>query len=155
MPILFLALIIIPLLEIALFIQFGAVLGISGTLFLILLTAIIGLLAVRRQGLATLANMQQSQQGGAQQSGHAPVAAAMHGVLIVLAGILLLLPGFLTDALGFLLLWRGARSLLLETILGFLIARAFAGFTNFTPSDNKDDDKSEIIEGEYRIDDEN
>ncbi len=158
MPRFVFVLILIPLIEIALFIQFGAILGVGGTLFLIVLTAIIGLTAVRRQGLAVLTNIQQ-----AQQSGHSPLGETMHGVLILLAGALLLIPGFLTDAFGFLLLWRGVRNLLLETLLGAFAAHIFARFTNFppppkTPSQTDKTPKTsptngEIIEGDFRITD--
>lgn len=142
--------IVLPVIEIYLFIEIGAAIGAGWTIVLIFITAAIGLSAMRRQGLAVLQEAQ-----AAQNAGRPPLAAVAHGVLILLGGGLLLVPGFFTDALGFLCLWPPARlffiGAVLEALLPHIIRiRPMHG----TPQDQakKNDDKT--IEGDFRIDDE-
>ena len=100
MPIILLILfVVIPILEIAAFIQVGSLIGLLPTLGGILLTAVIGAFLVRQQGLQTL---REAQQASAQ--GDLPVGPLFHGLFILMAGLLLLTPGFVTDTVGFLLL---------------------------------------------------
>ena len=142
-------LILIPAAEIYLFIELGGAIGGSWTFLLILATAFWGLSAMRRQGLAVLAEAQ-----AAQAAGRTPVVAAAHGLLILLAGALLLVPGFLTDTVGFLLLLRPLRALVLETALAAFVPQMMSGFVmrgGAPPSRPQAPDSSE---GDYRIDDE-
>ena len=81
--------IVLPVIEIYLFIEIGAAIGAGWTIVLIFITAAIGLSAMRRQGLAVLQEAQ-----AAQNAGRPPLAAVAHGVLILLGGGLLLAPGF-------------------------------------------------------------
>ncbi len=143
-------LILVPLIEIALFIQIGGALGMGWTLFLIVATALIGLSAVRRQGLTTLMAVQK-----AQKDGRAPLAEAAHGVLILLAGGFLLTPGFFTDAIGFFLLWPGGRRLVMETVLGHFLPPLFrqTGPRQGQQKRSARPQSPNIIEGQYRVDD--
>ncbi|WP_407331966.1 FxsA family protein [Enterovibrio sp. 27052020O] len=104
-PILLLMFITVPIIEIALFIQVGGVLGLWPTVALILLTAIVGASLVRSQGLQTLITVQQRL-----QQGELPAQQIVEGVMLAVAGVLLLTPGFMTDAMGmaFLLPWPRA-----------------------------------------------
>ena len=150
-------LIILPVTEIYLFIEIGGALGAGWTILLIFLTAAIGVSAMRRQGLAVLQEAQ-----NAQAAGRPPLAAAAHGVLILLGGSLLLLPGFFTDAIGFLCLLRPARlffiSAVLEALLPHIIRLRPGGAPRNTDradkqagiSPNHTNDKT--IEGDYRVD---
>lgn len=104
----FAALVIIPAIEIALFIQVGGAIGVWPTLGLILLTAVIGGALMRAQGFTAMARMQQIMAEGGDPRG--PMA---DGVMILIAGMLMLTPGFFTDALGFLLLLPPVRSALI------------------------------------------
>jgi len=97
--ILFALFVLIPILEIATFIQVGTVIGLPMTLLGILLTAIIGAILVRQQGFKVLND---ARNNIAQEK--SPVEQVIHGVFILIAGLLLLTPGFLTDSLGFLFL---------------------------------------------------
>ncbi len=99
--------VVIPILEIAAFIQIGSLIGLLPTLGSILLTAVIGAFLVRQQGLRTL---QEAQQASAQ--GELPVGPLFHGVFILAAGLLLLTPGFVTDTIGFLFLVPPLRRIL-------------------------------------------
>lgn len=91
--------ILIPIIEIAVFIQAGSYLGMGLTLLLILLTAVVGLALIRQQGLATIFRAQEKM-----QSGEVPAVEMMEGIMLAAAGLLLLTPGFFTDTIGFLLL---------------------------------------------------
>lgn len=146
--------IVLPAIEIYLFIEIGGALGAGWTIVLIFLTAAIGVSAMRRQGLAVLQEAQ-----AAQNAGRPPLAAVAHGVLILLGGLLLLVPGFFTDGLGFLCLWRPARlffiAALLEALLPHIIRmrpmRPMRGDTPAAHDATEVDTKT--IEGDYRIDD--
>ncbi len=99
MPILLLAAFIgVPLLEIAVFIQVGGLIGLWPTLALVILTAAIGSWQLRAQGLATL-----SRARGQMDAGRLPARELFDGLCLLFAGALLLTPGFVTDAFGLLL----------------------------------------------------
>lgn len=102
---LFIPFVLVPILEIALFIQVGGLIGLWPTLAIVVLTALAGTLLVRAQGLATLADVQRSFQAGGDPTG--PLANA---ALILVAGVLLLTPGFFTDGLGFAFLLPPVRA---------------------------------------------
>jgi UPF0716 protein FxsA len=98
------ALIGVPLLEIALFIEVGGWIGVGPTLALIVLTAVIGAWMLRQQGIGVLLRAQRQLADGV-----LPVAEVFEGLCLVIAGALLLTPGFFTDALGALLLVPAMR----------------------------------------------
>ena len=98
------AFIAVPLLELALFIQVGGIIGLWPTLLIVLLTAIAGSYLVRNQGLREISNLQRS--FSELQDPTEPLA---HGAMILFAGALLLTPGFFTDVVGMSLLVPGIR----------------------------------------------
>lgn len=108
MPLLFIF-IIIPIIEIGLFIQVGGWLGLWPTLGIVILTAFIGTYLLRMQGMAELAKLQ-----GSMQTGQNPVEPIANGALILVAGILLLTPGFFTDGVGFALLTPPIRAMVIK-----------------------------------------
>lgn len=108
MPLLILF-ILIPIVEIGLFIQVGGWLGLWPTLGIVVLTAVIGTYLLRLQGMAELAKLQ-----GSMQSGQNPVDPIANGALILVAGILLLTPGFFTDGVGFALLTPPVRAVVIK-----------------------------------------
>ncbi|RMH20833.1 MAG: FxsA family protein, partial [Gammaproteobacteria bacterium] len=95
----FLLFIIIPVIEIYLFIKVGAIIGAGNTILIIFVTAIIGAGMLRSQGLQTLAKIQNSL-----NQFQLPARELVEGVLIVIGGAFLLTPGFFTDTIGFLFL---------------------------------------------------
>ncbi|WP_420585528.1 FxsA family protein [Ruegeria sp.] len=101
---LFLAFLLVPIIEIALFIQVGGLIGLWPTLAIVVLTAVLGTALVRTQGRMALANLQQSF-----AKLDDPTEPLAHGAMILLSGVLLLTPGFFTDAVGFALLVPGIR----------------------------------------------
>ena len=155
MPGTILALLILTFsLEIFLFIEVGGALGAGWTLLLIFATAFWGMGRMRSQGLSVLAQAQ-----AAQKQGRAPLAAVGHGVLIIFGGLLLILPGFFTDTLGFLLMLRWTRLLVLETVMAMVLPHLMRGFQmRQTPNAGSSnagarEDGPDIIEGDYRVDD--
>lgn len=101
------AFILVPLIEIGLFIEIGGWLGLWPTLGLILLTAFVGTALLRQQGLATLRRAQSQL-----DSGQLPAKELFDGVCLLAGGLLLLTPGFFTDAVGFALLIPPFRDIL-------------------------------------------
>ena len=101
---LFFLFILIPLLEIWLFILLGGFIGIYPTLFIILLTAILGTFLVKTQGVNVLKEIQSKF-----NELENPTEPIVHGAMILFAGALLLTPGFFTDTVGFLLLLPNVR----------------------------------------------
>lgn len=102
---LFIAFIAVPLIEIALFIQVGGLIGLWPTLLIVLVTAIIGSTLVRSQGAQELANLR-----GSFQNLKDPTESLANGAMILFAGALLLTPGFFTDFVGFALLLPPVRA---------------------------------------------
>jgi UPF0716 protein FxsA len=102
----FLLFIIVPLIELFLFLVIGSKIGILPTFGIILLTGVLGATLARSQGVKALTKYQQ-----AIAEGRLPHEAVIDGLLILVAGALLLTPGFLTDTIGFLLLAQPVRTL--------------------------------------------
>lgn len=117
---LFIGFLTVPLLEIYLFIQVGSIIGAIPTILTILLTAVIGALLLKSQGLATLGRVQSQL-----NSGHLPATELVEGMMLLVAGALLLTPGFFTDAIGFALLARPVRLFLINKGLLKLIGANF------------------------------
>jgi len=96
---LFALFIAVPLIEIALFIQIGGVIGLFPTLAIVVLTAILGTWLVRSQGAQAILRLRRSF-----EDLRDPTEPLAHGAMILFAGALLLTPGFFTDTIGILLL---------------------------------------------------
>ena len=96
---LFLVFLFVPLIEIYFLIEIGEQIGSGFTVFMVVLTALIGAGLVRYQGFTTLARAQREM-----LNDRLPAVEVIEGALLLLAGALLLIPGFITDALGFILL---------------------------------------------------
>ncbi|PVZ49524.1 FxsA family protein [Thalassobacter stenotrophicus] len=108
---LFLLFVGVSVLEIALFLQVGGWLGMWPTLGIVILTAAVGTVLVRSQGLAQLAKLQNSF-----QEMRDPTETLAHGAMVLASGLLLLTPGFFTDGVGFALLVPGVRSVILRYV---------------------------------------
>tara|TARA_X000000368_G_C22968406_1_gene684278 strand:+ start:18 stop:443 length:426 start_codon:yes stop_codon:yes gene_type:complete len=125
-----LTIILIPVIEIYLFIKIGSQIGAFNTISLIFITAIVGIIYARYQGLSTL-------KSGLSQmmKNELPAYELISGTAIAFAALLLIIPGFATDAFGFLLLFPLTRKL----IFGKLSK-------NFKDDTNK---KKQFIDGEF------
>lgn len=108
MPV-FLAFILIPVVEIWLFVKVGGVIGAWQTAGLVVAIALAGAILVRIQGFAVLDRARATL-----AAGEFPTAALFDGLFVLIAGFLLITPGFLTDIAGGLLFipplrrWLGA-----------------------------------------------
>ena len=125
-----LLIILIPILEIYLFIKIGSQIGAFTTISLIFVTAIIGVYYARYEGLNTL-------RSGVSQlyKNQMPLFELMSGAALAVAAFLLILPGFATDLLGFLIIFPFTRKII---------------FNLFTKTkQNEVYVKDDLIEGEY------
>ena len=106
------ALILVPVVEIYLFIKIGGQIGAFNTISLIFITAIIGVFYARYEGLNTL-------RSGFSQliKNEAPIYEIISGAAIAFAALLLIVPGFATDLLGFLLIFPLTRKLFFGKIV--------------------------------------
>lgn len=107
-----LLLIIVPALEIGLFILSGQLIGVWWTIILILLTGIFGAWLAKKEGMSTIQLVQVQL-----NNREIPGEAILDGLCILIGGLLLLTPGFITDMVGFLLLiplTRGIGKVLLR-----------------------------------------
>jgi UPF0716 protein FxsA len=135
----------VPLIEIALFIQVGGLIGLWPTLAIVVLTAIIGTALVRHQGMRALGDLRRSF-----ETLNDPGTPLAHGAMILLAGALLLTPGFFTDAVGFVLLIPAARGALLRWFASRVRVERFSyGPGPGTPPGPDRTPPGEVIEGEY------
>ena len=125
-----LSIILIPIIEIYLFIKIGTEIGALNTILLIFLTAIIGIYYAKYEGANTI-------KSGFTQliKNETPAYEIISGAAIAVAAILLILPGFATDLIGFLLIFPITRKLL------------FGNVSNKIKKRN--DKKNNFIEGEY------
>jgi UPF0716 protein FxsA len=103
---------ITPIVEMYLLITVAGYIDAWPTIALVMLTAVIGVALLKRQGLATLTR------GTARMNrGEVPAQEMAEGILLAVAGALLLTPGFVTDAFGFLLLFPPTRLAMVGVLL--------------------------------------
>ncbi|MEC7875998.1 MAG: FxsA family protein [Pseudomonadota bacterium] len=100
----------IPLVEIAILIKIGKIIGAGYTIALVIGTAFLGVSLLRIQGISTLAKVQANV-----NRGQLPATELIEGLILLISGVLLLTPGFFTDMLGFLMLVPMLRQRLAET----------------------------------------
>lgn len=136
---LLIAFMIIPIIEIGLFIQVGGLIGLWPTLAVVIVTAILGTWLVRTQGALALSELRGSFSGQSD-----PTEALAHGAMILIAGVLLVTPGFFTDALGFALLTPPFRRAAFSYLRKRVKVQSFG--TGAAPRRNQDPD---TIEGDY------
>ena len=105
------AIILIPVIEIYLFIKIGSQIGALTTITLIFVTAILGIIYARYEGLNTLrsAFVQLIKN-------EIPVYEIISGAAITIAAILLIVPGFATDVIGFLIIFPFSRKFILKIL---------------------------------------
>jgi UPF0716 protein FxsA len=140
---LLIAFIAVPLIEIALFIQIGGMIGLIWTLAIVIVTAILGSWLLKSQGLATIGRLRKSI-----SSLQDPTEPLAHGAMILFSGALLLTPGFFTDLVGFSLLLPGIRQRIYENIRERVTAKANAYTENLRKGSSTPGD--DIIEGEFQ-----
>ena len=132
-----LTIILIPVIEIYLLIKIGSQIGAITTIFMIFMTAIIGVYYAKYEGLNTLKS------GFSQlNKNETPAYEVISGAAIAFAALLLIVPGFITDALGFLLIFPLTRKLIFNRLA-----------KKIKPRENK---KNNFIDGDFEdIEDDN
>ena len=125
-----LSIILIPILEIYLFIKIGSQIGAFNTILLVFITAIIGVYYAKYEGLNTI-------RSGFTQiiKNQVPAYEIISGAAIAFAALLLIIPGFATDFLGFLLIFPITRKLIFGNLSNKFKKNKFK--------------KNNFIEGEY------
>ena len=131
---------VIPIIEIYLLIQVGQVIGAGWTIFLVVLTAVIGVALLKHQGLSTLNRAQLKM-----QQNELPAREILEGMGLVVAGALLLTPGFFTDAVGFFLLFPPTRIWLVSAMASRLVTSASVSMHGHVHSNRPQD--SNVIDG--------
>ena len=127
---LLLSIILVPILEIYLFIKIGSEIGAFNTISLVFITAIIGIIYARYEGLNTIRSG-----FGQLVKNEIPAYEIISGAAIAFAALLLILPGFATDIVGFLIVFPITRRLI---------------FKKFSKNlKKKTDEKNNFIEGEF------
>ena len=126
----FLTIIFVPVIEIYLLIKIGSEIGAITTIFLIFITAILGIYYAKYEGLNTL-------RSGFNQlkRNETPTYEMLSGAAIAFAAVLLIIPGFATDLIGFLLIFPLTRK--------FIFNGLFKKFNNINTR------KNNFIDGEY------
>ena len=124
-----LSIILVPIIEIYLFIKIGSEIGAFNTISLIFITAIVGIIYARYEGLNTL-------RSGFTQliKNELPAYEIISGAIITFAAFLLIVPGFATDIFGFLLIFPFTRKIFLKA---------------FTKKWKNETNKKDYIEGEF------
>ncbi len=126
----FIAIILLPIIEIYLFIKIGSEIGAITTIFLILMTAVVGVYYAKYEGINTIKS------GFHQLSKNkSPTYEVISGAAIGLGAIFLIIPGFFTDIVGFIIIFPLTRKLILSSFK-----------KNFTSHKNK---KNDFTEGEF------
>ena len=107
----FLSIILIPAVEIYLFIKIGGQIGAITTILLIFVTAIVGVYYAKYEGLNTL-------RSGVSQlyRNQMPLFELMSGAALAVAAFLLIFPGFATDLLGFLIIFPLTRKVIFQLL---------------------------------------
>ena len=125
-----LLIVIIPIIEIYLFIKIGAFIGAFNTIALIFITAFLGIVYARYEGLNTL-------RSGFSQiiKNETPFYEILSGATLAFAALLLILPGFATDLIGLILIFPPTRKLLF-----YSLSKKF---------NNKKNKRKDFIEGEF------
>jgi len=127
-----LLILVIPIIEIYLFIKVGSQIGAFNTIYLIIITAVVGLYYAKYEGLNTLKSAVSQL-----VKNEIPINEIISGAALAFAALLMILPGFLTDVVGLIIIFPWTRKILLKKI-----------------TIKKNNNNKNFIEGEYEdIDD--
>ena len=135
-------LLLLPLVEIFLFIELGGAIGAGWTILLVLGTAMLGLGLLRRQGVENFRRTQASL-----RRGEIPIFEILDRFVLGLAGIFLFVPGFFTDAVGLLLF--------VPVLRGWAIRRLLRNIQARRERSGRNDGGAQTIEADYHVEGEN
>jgi len=143
---LFVGFLLVPLVEIGLFIVLGQTIGLWPTLIGVVVTAVIGSAIIRQQGLSLISDIQRHM-----QAGKLPAQQIFEGLMVGIAGALLLTPGYFTDTIGFLLLVPPLRQLLYAWLKTKVSVQTFATGTSYqTQTETRRDGVVDLDDEDWR-----
>jgi UPF0716 protein FxsA len=127
-----------PFVELYVLIKVGALIGAIPTIALIVFSAVLGALLLRRQGFELVRGVREGM-----ARGEWPAAGMLEGVLVLASGVLLMVPGFVSDLIALLLLVPATR----RRALRWFLARRRAA-----PGQDESHGRRRpyVIEGEFR-----
>lgn len=135
-------LVVVPFVEIYLLLQVGGIIGAVPTIFLVVLTAVLGAWLLKQQGLATLQRFQASL-----AQGTLPAYEMVEGPILLVGGALLLTPGFITDIMGFACLIPQLRRKIAQYVIEHHLIQTGGPFQPVRPAEK------DALEGEYHKED--
>jgi UPF0716 protein FxsA len=135
-------LVVVPFVEIYLLLQVGGIIGAVPTIFLVVLTAVLGGWLLKQQGLATLQRFQ-----ACLAQGTLPAYEMVEGPILLVGGALLLTPGFITDIMGFACLIPQLRRKIAQYVIENHLIQAGGPFQPARPAEK------DALEGEYHKED--
>ena len=141
---LFLLFIVVPIVEIVLFIKIGSLLGLWLTILVVVLTAIVGTNLVKSQGLNAIKEVQSSF-----LQGQDIARSLINGTLILIAGVLLLTPGFFTDFIGITFLIPMTRNMWISYGIKHFPGFVFINSNNNSKNNPHVKEKNDVIDGDY------
>lgn len=146
MRVLFLLFIIMPIIEIALLVKVGGLIGAWNTIGIVIVTAFVGAYLVRREGFHTLQAAQQKM-----QRNELPGREMLEGLLLVISGVLLVTPGFVTDIFGFLLVLPPSRHVIANMLSKHVQMQVVqqASYQQNTTYSQARPDNGDVFEGEF------
>ncbi|MGQ0630413.1 MAG: FxsA family protein [Sporichthyaceae bacterium] len=127
MPVVVIALLLVPIIEIVVIVQVGQSIGAWPTIALLIASAVLGSWLIRREGAKAWTALRDKL-----HSGGMPAKELADGALILVGGTLLLTPGFLTDLVGFFLVLPFTRPLARRALVAGA-TRALFGKAGMTP----------------------
>jgi UPF0716 protein FxsA len=113
LPLLFIAILCLPLIEIAMLVMVGSKIGVLATLGLVIFTGFLGSALLRLQGVSALSKLRREM-----AAGRAPDKQLADAAMIVFAGILLIIPGFISDVAGIILFIPLVRRWIIKLLAG-------------------------------------
>lgn len=116
----------VPVMELYFLVQASGHIGFFNTVFIVILTGVIGAALAKSQGLSLLSEVQKKT-----QSGQLPTDTLVEGLLVFGGGLLLLTPGFFTDALGFSMVLPWTRKVYREILKRYFKAKVRQGSVKF------------------------
>ena len=134
----------IPIIEVILFIKVGKYIGLWNTIFIIIITGVIGAILVKSQGISILNKAFEEI-----RLNKMPVLSIFEGIAILIAGAFLITPGFLTDTLGCILLIPKTRNLIITHITSYLKKKAIYK-EKTTYYSNEKNNENKTFEGNFK-----
>ena len=138
-----------PIVEMYLLIEVAGYIDAWPTIALVMLTAVVGVALLKRQGMATLTRGVQRM-----QQGQMPATEMAEGILLAVAGALLITPGFVTDFVGFTLLFPPSRIVIAKGLMSRVMmsgaVSADIHAAQFRAQGQKPNEDPNVLDGEFR-----